>query len=793
MVSTKREGFELLDTGDNGDGSDEGDYHYYNRNGGNYTGSITKLTCGERNGFVMLSLDHKRNIATIISFNVDIQKPHATEHLLHQLIAYLKELGYVDKCVFEHSLTDAFNEILKSNGFMPSDEYQGKYSLSIDNHRIQESYLENITNQKQPRVRLSFQCEFKGNFANISEEKTPELHMFLSQNASSHVIKLPLELDQNQHSRGKLEFWYDLHSKSIPETVLWNLACFDQIKNKHGEFCINQAGNASIPLVNIANICTMLASSASSKTKQIVLVLQVPSSSPTIEKGKFYITVDKNSFQFENAEFTKSIEHEITPQDFETAVNRYISSVVSDYKHRVPLYKGIENIHAYQYVSSVGNLPAMFYQHFQIPPTSESYWLNALEIILARHGLMDLTGFSEGKGGEKYASRVVAELCALYVNYCRYITDKVLKVTETFFGPRRGIKNTTEELLESFDLVRPRNAGDCEDFGKEALIESFQLGKWFNESSTHPALRRLYDIRNKYYAFSALGAVASATINGDYGQQQFGAHEWLVLVPKSWFYQCVSRSNKSSPFALPGDANIGNDLDVQIIEGTGMLRPDGEGQESFPQGRDYLESVEGGKSAFANLRRIYFYDRKSGSNFYKIVITLFTNEFLIDQSGLPHVGEFVVETVKPVSSNRNSTFYGALFTDFINKKDNVQIVPQVAVADELFYHITNAQQNEYPILPLEPPLNLSKQPLPTDAVYPLVEYSRGIKNREDMEWNPPVEYFMRFDQGTPERIQSLMQVIKSSGGYIEITREPVSGTQVGGWRLLVYLSTEIIQ
>ncbi len=781
MAAVKRGTFELLDCS-------------------NYPQSaIVTVTCGERNGYASFYPSNSGTLANVVSFSVDIQKSHAVEHLLLQLLEYLRNQKTFTGCVFEPSVTKAFDLILVRNGFAqrPSDD---KYHLILSN-RTPRCIGDGITTDQniespkslQPRLHFSFLCDFRGNFAEESEEQSPELHMFLSQNISSQVVKVPLVLNKEGNVTGKLEFWYDLQSSDMPHTTKLNVACFTNIKNKHGEFCKNQAGNASVPVSDLFNICNLLRSSPSnsSRTKQIVLALQIPASS-RIEKGKLHLTLDSESLRFENSSLTQTINHEITRQNFESQINGYIESVMSNYESRIPLFKGIQNIHAFQYVSSVGTLPAMFYQHFNVPPSSESYWLNLLEIVLARDGVMNLDQFSSGDGGEKYASRVLAEICAVYVNYCKYITDKVLTRNKTACSSRNGGRKqcASEVLIESFDLVRPRNAGDCEDDGKEELIESFQLKFSFYSESSHPALKRLHDIRNKYYAFSALGAVSSATINGDYEQQQFGAHEWVILLPKSWFYECISRWNSSSPFAVTSDATIGTDLGVQIIEGTGMLRPDGEGKELFPMGREYLEGQPQGREAFKDLRRFFFYG-PDGSSFYKVVITLFTNEFLIDAPGFPHVGEFVFET-----TNRTSKpVYGALFTDVIHKTNNVRIVPQKEVPSELFYHISTAQQDEYPILPFEPPLNFSKSVLPTEEPYKLVAHSLEKKSKNpnfgESFVNPPVEYFMRFEQATPQRIDNMLAVLDSIGGYCDVYREPVSGNVVGGWRLLIYIPGEL--
>lgn len=755
---------------------------------GNYDGPLVNITCGERNGNVAFYTFG--GVAHVVSFNVDIQKTHATQHLLEQLFEYLLSLGNIIECVFEPSLSEDFDILLKRNGceLLQSDGlYHGRLSRSLGLKKyISDDLGINDYHQERPRLHFNFDCRFQMNLGQEFEERSPTLHAYISQNASIQVVKFPLELDSNGIAQGTLQFWYDLYNKDVPHTTRWNLAFFTEIRNKHGEFCVNQAGNASIPLAKLLGICSKLVSSSAnsgtSPSKNIVFSLQVPAS-PQVEKGKIFMILKQDSVRLENALMSQQILHEISPQNFNNEVNKYISSVVDTYKSIPPLYDGIRNIHAFTYVGPMGTLPATFYQRFKVPPCSESYWLNALEIVLARDGLMDLQRFSAGEGGEKYASRMLAEVCALYVNYCKYITDKVLKTSPP---GRSRAKRSADEQIESFDLVRPRNAGDCEDDAKEIQIESFQLKLSFYEPDAHPALKRLHDIRNKYYAFSALGAVSSATINGDYGEQQFGAHEWLVFVPKDWFMKCVERATPSSPFVLKEDEGVGSDLEVMVVEGTGMLRPDGEGQEMFPKGRDYIENIQEGRSAFSNLRRIYFYNRVTGSNFYKVVITLYTNEFFLDQSSLPHIGEFIVET-----TNQGKPAYGAPFIDFITKKDTVRISPQKAIPPELYYHISIAQEDEYPILPLDPPSNPSKQVSPTDALYPLVEYSSRART-ESREWNLPVEYFMRFDQGTQERVSEILSVLESTGSYVDIHREPVSGDSVGGWRILVYLPTEVV-
>jgi hypothetical protein len=754
-----------------------GKYNISKNNENNKIDYDKTLECDNFNGMIKYNL--KGDQSFIGSFLVNINNHDNTEYLLKQTLDKMRDLN-LDQC---HIIPrdDNFKNLIQGYGF--------KFNSTTDDgdvytHLINEAINENSSN----KIVLNIPFKYINELAQFEEEKQPFVDIYLSKKVSNDIFRKKLyssdrgeEEEEEDVYNNILNFEFNTLSNVIDENTMLNFDCFSSVQNKHGTFCINQAGSIYVPLNQLIDL--------SNKDKTVTLSLRIPAS-PDIEKGKLILDLKSGNILLDNVNVKNiRIKHDLSGNQGKELMKNYVKSCWETFQKIKPTWDIIKSIHAFEYVSRAGTLPACMYHSFDVPDSTEDYWLNALKICLSRdlENNYSLDEFRNGNTGLEYEARIMVECCTLYVNYCKYITDKIdtNNRNQSNFYDKKKIR-----LIESFDLVRPRHAGDCEDFGKEEMIESLEIEDLtkilqrdlkfglFND----PGLVRLSNARNKYYSFASLGGVSSATINGDYGQlDRMGAHEYLIFIPKHYFYEMMLRTYGKNGHELinENDKNIGKDVPVMVGEGTGMLRPDGKGNESDLQinARRYLEGNDFSGIAFDGLRKMYYYDRTSGSRFYQTITTLFSNEFFHRNK---NYGEFVM--IYNNYQNNKGKSYGVRFTDVTSKDEKPQLYVQPRIPNVLYTFMKEIQENEYPILQLTPPTNKSYKVQPNELIYQLlIDQEKSIKRAEN---TVNVEYYIRFDQVTPNRIKLIFQKMIKTGSIIKIIREPITNDNVGGYHLI---------
>ena len=737
---------------------------------------IETMECMDNTGRICYKIDENGENVLITSFIVDQMNHLSPKHIIEQGLDMFHSRG-VKNCHIACNDNEDFHHILETKGFNRMDEGDNIFK----NDDIFSSIIEDDISASS--IRFDIPYRYTNELAQENEEREPFIDIYLSSSTSNEVFRHKLK------DSGKLTFV--IHTpNTIDIDTKFNIDCFAQLRNKHREFCTNQAGCVIIPLSELLE--------AKREKKKVMARFRVPAS-PKYEKGELELDMTSpESIMMENVILKPNrIRSNVNQYEGSKLVDAYKRSCWETFQATEPTWPAIKNIHAFEFVDRTGIYPAAIFHYFKVPASDESYWINAITVALNRDGKYTLDEFREGAGGVEYGANVMAQCCTLYSNYCKYITDKI-DTNNRKRSARHDINKVV--LIESFDNVRDRNAGDCEDFGKEEMVESFEmddLNRMVSRVMHHnakdigspesedEAILRLYDARNKYYSFAALGGVSSATINGDYGKlSRMGAHEYLILIPKHYVYEMLVRTygEGGHPLINPEDKHVGKDVAVMVCEGTGMLRPDGKGGEDYVQKRARA-ALETGTNAFDSIRKMFYYDRKRGSHFYQTITTLFTNEFF---NRGERYGEltFMYKNEK----KKNGLTYGVRFTDITTKSSKPQLFVQPEIPSKLFHYINEMKENQHPILPLEPPISSGSNKYevkPIEKIYRLFSANNQAQPNNNNIKYTKVDYYVRFDQVNDDRIDDMLRRIKRLKANVEIDREPISGSSIGGYHVKI--------
>ena len=784
----------------------------------------------------------------------------------------------------------------------PEQERQKRQEREAEEQAYVENLLDgykppanSLLGAKEPRlVFRNVGFTFDSRLAPQVHEQKPRIHFFLTgvptEVDASSMYVLDLNLDGSD-TTGTLDFELPLDREVVRryglDRVFLNMHCYTEVPNERGDYCLNQAGYARAPLVLLLEQAKK--NPGDMRTKKAAFELIVPAK-PDLVKGviEFDVSPTLSLVQFESPKTGERSDkrllkrrvflypeeeetdakrdrnaliavrqqqqqgglprYERNLKDYHRLVSQYVEQVYKRYMRIQPTWKAIENIHAFQFVSPIGILPAAVFHRFPgAPKSSVAFWVNLVNVALGR--IRDDWSWAkevrEGRvprSAEEFGARdwstdldaedplearlsscVLSIVMTLYVNSCQYITDKIdtrnrkepaykreeerlreferrsnrngmwrswkqlryLSGSPNWIGQRQivdeaEIPNSGVEAIESFDEIRMRDVGDCEDFGKESLLEWTSLRRVYREHkrhnmSLHGAVRRLYETSRHYYAIAILAGVAGQHINQDYSQvKSLGGHEYAMLFPKWYFYECLMRGAHDSdsseneqlnePFlARRKDSKLGKQYPVRVCEGTGMLWPEGTGDEfhvlltsevdrlrSQPNATDrdkrrleqqlkyfseqqaIAEHLLSSSQMLRDLRRIERYSHETGSDFYATISTGFTNEFFAKRKAKDNsnnnlvsgVGEFMFVYNNPPpehqgkwsllkqkvmvgasveNATEGKTTYGVRFTDVIHMSDKVAILAQYPFSETLSEYFDDVQLDQHPIRELPAP------------------------------------------------------------------------------------------
>lgn len=262
----------------------------------------------------------------------------------------------------------------------------------------------------------------------------------------------------------------------------------------------------------------------------------------------------------------------------------------------LPTIPFVQEVQIPPYVTESGSIPGAAYYlladaRSDPAGASDEYQKHVLRIVLADRGLAegDFVAMATGAAGREAlrdAATVLAEWATADVTALPYITDLAYRS-----NPRRT------ELIESFDEVRIRRCGDCEDFTSGILRNLAELAAVAPHED--PALAALASLARRFVACACLSVVtfnnvknaASAAKGGGGGGggeagadrdalDSFQAHMMGLLVPRGRMRTMLRRAGERADAppelldALVPEDPEDEDLPVLVLEGTGRAAPD---------------------------------------------------------------------------------------------------------------------------------------------------------------------------------------------------------------------------
>ena len=743
-----------------------------------------------------------------------------------------------------------------------------KKTIIHDNDELQLNVEEN---NKIPHFIVFSNIKYSINYrgAPNGEEINPKLHFYLSSDTSKDVFIHHIEDNIDGKSTGTLDLKFKINPNTIHNTI-WNcklnIDLFDEIQNKYDDFCTNQAGSTMLSLPYIMNILR------NNNHASIELKLVVPVMGNSLSKGEIKIFFGKShaNIYFKGDQFKVNlIEENINKGILLTKKNgmlsktmkhknvldheilKYIDSTHKTFEIIKPTWDAISKIHTFVFSSRVGNMPSCFYQYLPISKEDKvtlysiKTWKNLIQIALDRdNNGISYKDFCKAKFPnnwetfEQYASRIMAICLTIYANACKYITDKININDRTIMSTmNRNYIARNEELIESFDRMSIRYAGDCEDDSWMMMYQSFVLykfKKYFKNnvpSEDDMALVHLSNIRSQYYVFANLCGTSSMTVSGKYGRSaSITAHEYLILIPRNYYnkmlnnymvnplnimneYSNIKSDMRYNVYRPHKDSNKNDNLKVLVCEGTGYLDPEPVDRDrtsnfSMKNKEDHREIINNiGNSkrwVITDLKKkhAYFTD---GSPFYKTNTSLFTHEFYY--RGI-NVGEFVSLNT---SSDKNYNWtYGTKFTSIINKDNIIGLLPQPHITDILFKELKSMSTDLHHVHPLYFPKDDISDEIINNFIKTIKDtvginstrYKELINSTEYVNDALKVifaEYYMRSDQFNEQRTNYLIKICKKIGPYcwIDIKEENIcfneyNNSNFTNYRIIINIPNKVL-
>ncbi len=478
---------------------------------------------------------------------------------------------------------------------------------------------------------------------------------------------------------------YKARYPEITGHAMFNVDSYARLVDVDEEACINQAGFATFRLADLA------AGGLST------FELRVPNSEYQTPKGTMTLTVHSVSLPIRSDSTIKSQKALVAEcQQTQRLIREYIASNRAFYKRHPNVVESVQNITVFEYASRKGVIPGSLFDSFKLAPTVERYYVQALEYVLRRRRPDADIGADEWVALDRKTKTVILmDVLRLYVNYCTYIRDIVDNNKE---GVRWDPSNL--ELIESFDYIRHRDAGDCEDFTREILQAVMEL-KYNLKDSQSAGIQELRAIANEFVFASVLCGVSREAMSLSElskGRVRLHGHECAVAIPNYIFFEALRRSEPGHPaFGLytEEEQQAGADQQIFVLEGTGCLFPEPRTKSEFfaRVEKVFLRATAVSKRA----EQVVFYHPSRDDGFYKQMITILTPELFM-RTG--HLGfEFLVCSQTPTGLKRGVPF--SLLLD-IHGHSEVQIVPAPTMSPEVFRVATRIDDDDFPPISLEP-------------------------------------------------------------------------------------------
>ncbi len=649
-------------------------------------------------------------------------------------------------------------------------------------------------------LRLDGDYVFTSSLAPSKYERNPVLHFYVSADMSHKVVKVSLGSGVEDKTSGTLKMHIPLSATCtlpLSPAASLNVDCLTEVQNHLQEWCRIKSGSS-----------TLLLQSLYERNQSAPIRLQFTLAMPTdhnFVKGVLTLEVKRqhlrfmhtpvgirgsNSYKGGSAQmFRAANAQDYIPQNFgmfQRVLSQNITQSMRIFDRMQPSWPVISSLHAPYFESRVGPLPGPAYAMFHHPVSSEAFYENVLRVALLRRGM----SMEEFLRADTFgASLILAETVCVYANYCPYMPDVVNKNRRHTHAP---YKPSWVKPIESFDIMRNRDSGDCEDSACEIAMELDELarGPADGKSWKTPGVQRLQELRRLYVPVMALAGVTSAAITGgrnveDIGTlKEIGGHMYTMLWPLDYTLQCMERqgvATETLPQHMRALRSQTEKLDILVLEGTGKFSPISERDPVLSE-RRYI--FQGTGRLFSVFKNTLYHDRNAGpSPFYKTETSLFTNEFM------RHGQDFAEMVLVQQGRNGHQT-YGVTFIDTVAKSDHIGLLPQPKFTHEELHCIEAMMHNEHPVPGLDAPSG--GQRVSQEAFHPGLERLCAVLNRSSPAQprnTRIVEMYVRDFELTAEHLNTMEKLLGAKEHLVgmDYRHEPITDT-VKGYALRFYIT-----
>lgn len=574
---------------------------------------------------------------------------------------------------------------------------------------------------------------------------------------------------------------FDCETPYLPNSAKLNFDVHAEMKNQSEVMCVNQAGYTNVRIADLAG----------SLGKRFVQTVSVPNSKRKQSKGQIILVCTAITLDGKAPSPAPPNKHKKKDKSDYDIIDSYITNNYQFYESRPPRFPSIATLSIFVYASRRGKIPGCMFDVFRLPDTKEEFYLNALKIAIRRMRPFDAVDVSEFMRTASKEDRIVAvmSMLCIFVNWCDYITDEVDNNTEDSpYSP------SNVELIESFDtMTRIRNAGDCEDFVKEILMEVAEI-KYNSGSFVSDAMRGVREILADFIVVSVLCGVSNASISfsAPRSSEKLNGHECAMAVPKYIFFKALSRGplGKSHPLLSlysQEEQNMGKDLSICVLEGTGNLHPCSKVQSSTSSSITDLLLDELPDSITEPLKKQFFFS-PGGDNFYKVFLTWLTSEPFLEK-GYRGFEFLVCTTLGPpppntsvvVDGNSSNATRGVPFIEIleIDNHPNNHLAESPTITLKTFHAASKIDHDNFPSMMLNP------APSPDFSVSP-EEIPSNRPSVDEM-----AVFQISFKAATPEYLSVLSSKISSLNlrmmkipEYVKLDTE--TNRLIGGYSLFVF-------
>ena len=421
------------------------------------------------------------------------------------------------------------------------------------------------------------------------------------------------------------------------------------VSNDFGQHCMNQSGYASAFIHELTPFKKSLS-------------LRIPTSHLYLPKGTITASVEANDISSRSVGYDHALLSSLTAS--------YIKLNQAFYATKPPSVDDIATITNYIFVGRNGIAPGGIFNVARIPHSKEDFFLHALDTALKRR-------FLDAPPADTHTlTLLLMDMVTIFANYVRYITDYAQ------FGKFK-------DLTDSFDIVRLRLAGDCEDGAMEILLECLEIKYGTFESAI---MNRLQQIAKGFIFCTALCAISGMAANDGEGCTGMGGHMCAMAVPNKLFFSHIPDHPAAQLWPFE-ETQRGGDL-IYPLESTGNLwcNPKDVSARYSNIKRTLRPTLE----RHQYLVRQFFYS-STHEGFIKKVISLYTPEIYY-RTGVPSI-EFVV-----CSDGKR----GVPMSQFTANR-GISIEPCPFIPEKLMKLALRMQRDNLPVTPLEPPLDRSEE------------------------------------------------------------------------------------